>query len=142
MEAFYTNYYQAVATSLTNAYYCERLYGINLCQHGFAEVGHIDHLLLEAGVTAGTRVLDLGCGNGFIAEYINLRTHAHVTGIDNAPEAIHQAQVRTAGKDLIFRVMDMAQLDFPPASFDVVIAIDTLYFTPLEQLLPSIFCLL
>jgi hypothetical protein len=32
-------------------------------------------------------------------------------------------------------VMDMSRLDFPPASFDVVIAIDTLYFTDIYETL-------
>lgn len=35
---FYTQYYAAVGKSRANAAYCERLYGKNLAQHGFAEV--------------------------------------------------------------------------------------------------------
>ena len=31
--------------------------------------------------------------------------------------------------------MDMSRLDFPPASFDVVIAVDTLYFTDIYETL-------
>ena len=82
-------------------------------------------------------MLDLGCGNGMIAEYIADQTGAHITGIDFIERAIHDAQVRTAGKRerLEFRVMDMSRLDFPPASFDVVIAIDTLYFTDIDETL-------
>ena len=47
------------------------------------------------------------------------------------------AQARTEAKRdrLAFRVMDMSRLDFPPASFDVVIAIDTLYFTDIYETL-------
>ena len=72
-----------------------------------------------------------------IAEYIADRTGAHVTGIDFIERAIHDAQVRTAAKRerLEFRVMDMSRLDFPPVSFDVVIAIDTLYFTDIYETL-------
>ena len=83
------------------------------------------------------KLLDLGCGNGMIAEYIADRTGAHVTGIDFIERAIHDAQVRTAGKRerLEFRVMDMSRLDFPPVSFDVVITIDTLYFIDIYETL-------
>ena len=82
-------------------------------------------------------MLDLGCGNGMISEYIADQTGAHVTGIDFIERAIHDAQVRTTAKwdRLAFRVMDMARLDFPPASFDVVISIDTLYFTDIYETL-------
>jgi cyclopropane fatty-acyl-phospholipid synthase-like methyltransferase len=83
-----------------------------------------------SGIAAGSRVLDLGCGNGMIAEYISDQTGAHVTGVDFVQRAIDDAQARTAGKPdrLAFHVMDMARLDFPRASFDVIISIDTLYF--------------
>ena len=115
----------------------QRVYGRNLCQHGFADLAHLDHLIQVSGISAGSRVLDLGCGNGMIAEYIADQTGAHVTGIDFIERAIHDAQARTAAKRdrLEFRVMDMSRLDFPPASFDVVIAIDTLYFTDIYETL-------
>ena len=45
-----------------------------------------------------SRVLDVGCGNGKIAEYISDLTQASVTGIDYVPEAISHAQERTAEK--------------------------------------------
>ena len=66
MFDFYTCFYQAVASSAANAEYCERVYGRNLCQHGFADLAHLDHLIQVSGISAGTRVLDLGCGNGMI----------------------------------------------------------------------------
>ncbi len=77
---------------MANAEYCERVYGRNLCQHGFAELPHLDHLIQVAGIAAGSRVLDLGCGNGMIAEYIADQTAAHVTGIDFIERAIQDAR--------------------------------------------------
>ena len=140
MFDFYTRFYAAVATSAANAEYCARVYGRNLCQHGFADVDHLDHLIQVSGIAAGTRVLDLGCGNGMIAEYISDRTAAHVAGIDFVERAIRDAQARTAGKAdrLAFRVLDMSRLDFPPASFDVVVSVDTLYFTDIYETLRPI----
>lgn len=141
MFDFYTRFYASVAASAANAEYCERVYGRNLCQHGFADLDHLDHLIQVSGIAAGTRVLDLGCGNGMIAEYIADRTGAHVAGIDFIERAIRDAQERTAKKQdrLAFQVMDMSRLDFPPACFDVVISVDTLYFTDIyETLRPAI----
>ena len=75
-----------------------------------------------------------------IAEYISDQTGAHVTGIDFIERAIQDAQARTAAKRdrLEFRVMDMSRLDFPPASFDVVVSVDTLYFTDIRETLRPI----
>lgn len=138
---FYQRYYEAVNTSQANAQYCQRLFGANFCQHGFAEVAHLDHALQVSGLQPGQKALDLGCGNGLITEYLCDRSGAHFIGIDFIAEAIRQANHRTQSKQkaLHFQVMDMAQLDFPPDTFDAVFAVDTLYFAPEELVLPRIF---
>lgn len=144
MFDFYTRFYQALASSSANARYCTLVYGRNLCQHGFADMPDIDQLIRVSGITAGNRVLDLGCGNGMIAEYISDQTGAHVTGIDFVERAICDAQARTQSKRdrLAFHVMDMAHLNFPSASFDVVVSIDTLYFGDVVETLRAIVPLL
>jgi cyclopropane fatty-acyl-phospholipid synthase-like methyltransferase len=130
MFDWYTRYYAVVASSQANAAYCQQLYGRNLCQHGFAEMAHLDHLIQVSKIRPGERLLDLGCGNGMISAYIAEQTGAHVTGIDFIPEAIHQALLRTEDRrqQLDFQVMDMTRLAFPPGSFDVILSVDTLYF--------------
>jgi ubiquinone/menaquinone biosynthesis C-methylase UbiE len=77
------------------------------------------------------QVLDLGCGTGMISEYIADCTGAHVTGLDYIPQAIQQAQKRTAAKSdrLSFVVADITALDLPDHSYDAIIAIDTIYFS-------------
>ena len=144
MFDFYTRFYHAVAASAANAEYCARVYGRNLCQHGFAEMAHLDHLIAVCPLGADDRALDLGCGNGMIAEYLSDQTGARITGIDFIPKAIQDASARTRSKRdrLDFRVMEMARLEFPPASFDVVIAIDTLYFSDVYDTLRSVLPLL
>jgi ubiquinone/menaquinone biosynthesis C-methylase UbiE len=137
MFDFYTRFYNAVRTSSANASYCDCVYGSNLCQHGFAEMLHIDHLIQVSGIYATSHVLDLGCGNGMIAEYIFERTGAQVTGIDYIFQAIQDALERTQSRRhrLDFHVMDMSNLDFPPASFDVIMSVDTLYFSDIYETL-------
>jgi ubiquinone/menaquinone biosynthesis C-methylase UbiE len=82
-------------------------------------------------VARGDRVLDLGCGNGGIAEYISDMTGARDTGVNFLPEAIRRALERTAAKRLrlAFCEGDIRELDFPASSFNALVAIDTLYFT-------------
>lgn len=137
MKDFYTRFHQAAAVSEANERFCEQLYGKNLYQQGFAEVAHVDHLIEVTGISKTSHVLDLGCGNGGIAEYIADVTGAQMTGLDYIPEAIDIARTRTLtkGAHLQFQVMDIAHLDFPLASFDVIIAVDTLYFSDLDQTL-------
>jgi cyclopropane fatty-acyl-phospholipid synthase-like methyltransferase len=136
---WYSDYYAAVQTSQANAAYCERVFGRNLCQHGFAEMAHLDRLLEVAGIRAGHQVLDLGCGNGLISEYLSDVTGAHATGVDFIPDAIRQAQDRTRDKQhrLTFRIGNLNRLDFPAHSFDVLISIDTLYFIELDETIPQ-----
>ena len=106
MREFSEKYYAAAATSAANAGYCERLFVMDMGQHGFAEVSHLDHLMA-------------------------------VSGIDFIPSAIQQSQERTQAKAdrLHFQVMDIAELDFPAASFDALASIDALYFCNLEETL-------
>lgn len=145
MQAFYERYYQAIAYSRAHALFCERAFGRNLGQHGFADMTQLDALLAALQVGPQHHLLDLGCGNGLIAEYISNCSGAHVTGLDYMPTAIHQAQVRTAAKAerLSFLVGDINALDLPPATFDAIIAIDTIYFsndysTTIRQLIAAL----
>ena len=137
MFDWYTRYYAAVSASEANAAYCRQVYGQNLCQHGFAEMAHLDQLSDACNLKEADGVLDLGCGNGEITEYLSDQTGAHITGIDFIEQAIRDAQERTHSKRerLDFAAMDMTDLTFPAASFDVIISIDTLYFGDAYELL-------
>ena len=144
MRDFYTRYYAAVATSAAYGEFCCRAYGRDFGQHGFADMAQLDALLGAIRLAPGNRVLDLGCGNGGIAEYISDVTGAHVTGVDFIPEAIRQAQERTAANRdrLAFRAGDIRQLDYSPGSFDALVSIDTLYFVELDRSIPQLAALL
>lgn len=113
------------------------MFGRDYAQHGFSDMAQVDVLLEALALRLGERVLELGCGNGGIAEYIAEASGAHVIGLDFIPEAIRQAQVRALAQPerLAFVVGDIGALGFAAASFDAVIAIDTLYFTELTSTL-------
>jgi cyclopropane fatty-acyl-phospholipid synthase-like methyltransferase len=131
MKDFYEAFYAAASHSPAHHTFCERVFGLDLCQHGFLDQEQMDLLLKAARLTPKQRVLDLGCGNGMIAEHISDRTGAHFTGIDYIASAIQQAQERTRTKAerLDFAVGDINHLDLPPHAFDMVLLIDSIYFS-------------
>lgn len=134
MQQWYMAYYKAIPQSKAYSEFCRRVFGRDLGQHGFSDMAQIDRLIELAALGTGDRALDLGCGNGQIAEYISDQTEAHVTGLDYIPAAIEQAQRRSESKRrrLAFVVGDIGNLPFAAHSFDVLISIDTLYFTDLN----------
>jgi ubiquinone/menaquinone biosynthesis C-methylase UbiE len=131
MKEFYIAFYTAVEHSQAHHIFCERVFGKDLAQHGFTNLEQLELLMQVTQLGPAQRALDLGCGNGLIAEYLSDRTGAHITGLDYIPQAIDQAQQRTAAKSdrLTFFVGDINQLDLPKSVFDVVISIDTMYFS-------------
>jgi len=109
--------------------FCERLYGKNLSQFNMTPMYQLDYLLKILRIDSGSRILDLGCGIGRITEYICETTHAEVTGLDFAAGAIQRARERNTGnRKLHYIVGDMDNLQLEANSFDVIIAIDTVYF--------------
>lgn len=126
---WYSDFYRATHNSPANSEYCRRVFGADLCQDGFMDMDGLHQLLEVTGLHSGETVLDLGCGNGQIAECISDRTGARLFGLDYIPEAIQQAQQRTAAKRdrLAFQVGNMDEIPYPPESFDAILSVDTLY---------------
>ena len=130
MHDWYTQFYEKTKTSKIHAMFCERLYGKNFCQHGFMDMQQLEQLLGVARLDSWNNILELGCGNGYIAEYISDVTQCHITGIDYIQKAIQQAEERTRAKRdrLTFMCGDMREVDFSPGSFNTILSIDTIYF--------------
>jgi cyclopropane fatty-acyl-phospholipid synthase-like methyltransferase len=131
VKDFYNAYFAAVEHSQAHHAFCERAFGKDLSQHGFTDLEQLELLHQVTQLSPAQRVLDLGCGNGMIAEYLADRSGAHITGLDYIERAIHQAQQRTAAKAerLAFVVGDINQLELASSAYDVVLSIDTLYFS-------------
>jgi cyclopropane fatty-acyl-phospholipid synthase-like methyltransferase len=131
VKDFYNAFYAAVEQSQAHHTFCESVFGKDLCQHGFTNLEQLELLLQVIQLGSAQRVLDLGCGNGMIAEYLSDCRGAHITGLDYIPQAISQAQQRTAAKSdrLAFIVGDINQLELSRSAFDVILSIDTIYFS-------------
>jgi cyclopropane fatty-acyl-phospholipid synthase-like methyltransferase len=129
MQEFYESFYTSVASSAAHGEFCKRVFGQNLCQHGFADMAQLDALLGALALRPQHSVLDVGCGNGMIAEYISHCSGCHITGLDYSPIAIEAAKTRTAGKNLTFTVGDINAKDLRPDTYDAIISIDSIYFS-------------
>lgn len=136
----YDEYFAKTALSKAHAAFCNRVYGKDLRQHGIADMAQLDQLIETLALNEQSRVLELGCGNGMMAEYISDRTGAHVTGVDISDVGIQQAQERTWEKRhrLTFSAAHIQQLRFPRDVFDTAILIDVLYFVDAEKTLDGI----
>ena len=133
----YNMYFARAEKSEAHRLFCEQVYGRNLCQHGIADVKQLTKLLDVLQLSEDNSVLDLGCGNGMITEYLSDISGASFTGIDLSEEAIKQAQKRKK-KNLHFQVGNMYLLDFDENSFDAAISIDTLYFVDIQEVITQL----
>ena len=82
-------------------------------------------VVAAADVTAGTSLLDLGCGSGAFCSFA-ARRGAVVHGLDIEPEAISQAFEALPDADLRLGLME--HLPWPDDSFDVVTSFNALQY--------------
>jgi 2-polyprenyl-3-methyl-5-hydroxy-6-metoxy-1,4-benzoquinol methylase len=99
--------------------------GIQLLTLGKAQ--QIKEIIARDYVHAGTRVLEIGCGTGTLAQMMAQRG-AIVTGIDASPRMLAEAEKKVKAANLEERVslkyMDAALIGdrFPAASFDLIVS--------------------
>jgi 2-polyprenyl-6-hydroxyphenyl methylase/3-demethylubiquinone-9 3-methyltransferase len=74
---------------------------------------------------ARCQVLDVGCGGGFLSNYLGQRGH-EVTGLDVSTDALRVASAHDQSGSVRYIVGDALKLPFADASFDVVCAMDFL----------------
>jgi SAM-dependent methyltransferase len=92
-----------------------------------------DEVLHRAGVGAGTRLLDLGCGTGTLCRLATDRG-ARVAGLDASETLVAKARRRVPEGD--FRHGDLQFLPYEDAAFDVVTGVNAFQFAadPVEAL--------
>ena len=92
---------------------------------GTVFVPHTRQLLMEAGLTAGMRVLDVGSGSGdvsFLAADL-VGSNGYVLGVDRSPAAVERARSRAYRRNLTnvsFELGDPAAMHFD-GLFDAII---------------------
>lgn len=79
----------------------------------------IDHRIIKNIIEPGSRVLDLGCGDGTLLYILAHEKNAKVQGIELNEEAIYQCVER--GLSVFHSDIDSGLIGYPDKSFDYVI---------------------
>lgn len=125
---WYNEYFRRAYSSPTHARYCEQVYGRDLCQHGMMDVPEME--FLASLLKPGEKVLEIGCSNGRITEYLQQASGCKIHGLDYSDVAIAQAKERTHGKPDApeFSCVDLIHDEIPGGGYDTILSIDTIYF--------------
>ncbi|MGH1490092.1 MAG: class I SAM-dependent methyltransferase [Acidimicrobiales bacterium] len=110
----------------------EQMYGDDFLSFGGTDT--TDVLADRAGIGAGSRVLDVGCGLGGPAFHLAQTRRATVAGIDlvdlNIESATKRAAARGLSHQVEFRVANALDMPFADESFDVVFGQDAWCHVP------------
>jgi ubiquinone/menaquinone biosynthesis C-methylase UbiE len=93
-----------------------------------------ENLADAADLRAGSRVLDIACGNGNAA-LAAARSGAHAVGVDYVPALLENGRARAVaeGFDVEFRLGDAENLPAPDHSFDATLSVFGTMFAPDHQ---------
>ncbi len=131
MYDIYQSFYQRVEFSKAFGKYCKKVFGIDLSQDGFTSLNQLKLLLSKLNITSSDLCLDIGCGNGKIAEYISDQTQAKIIGIDYSEIAIKYGLERTRSKRnrLDYLHAEINNFEIKKDKFSVIYLIDSIYFS-------------
>lgn len=93
------------------------------------------NILMQLGTKkyfGNKKILDIGCGNGYMIKKLYRRTGADIYGIDISEDMVLAAKKRNKkavdkGK-LSVSLGDVCTLDFESGSMDIVTSVNTIYF--------------
>lgn len=137
----YEEFYRMATQNRIFSEYCEKAFGIDFTQDGFSDLSQVNDLIQTANIQKDDFVLDIGCGNGKMAEYVQQQTKATVYGFDYSDNAINDAKSRTAkNQNLMFDVGSIGEIEYQPNMFDAILSVDTMYFaTNMKQFVMQIY---
>lgn len=105
----------------------ERLRTRNAIYHDLLEGANAEQMIYDAvAEVSPSRVLDIGCGTGELAERIARELGVEVVVADLSPRMVHLARER----GLEARLADIEDLPFADGEFDCVVAAWVIYHAP------------
>lgn len=91
-------------------------------------------VLTELADPRGRRVLDVGCGDGALLRALLRRGAAEAVGLEPSPPQLERARSGPEAEGLRFLAGVGEALDFPDASFDLVVFFNSLHHLPLPAM--------
>jgi protein-L-isoaspartate(D-aspartate) O-methyltransferase len=89
-------------------------------------------LVRHYGLPDGSRILDVGCGKGFLLyEFTQVLPHAEVHGLDISQYAVENSKEEVRAS---LQVGHAKQLPFPDQHFDLVVSVNTLHNLYIDEL--------
>ncbi len=85
----------------------------------------VEQIINKNFKTKNLRIADIGCGGGFLTNYLSLR-YSHVFGLDASESSLAVAQSKDSTSNVEYVVGDAYNLPYQTASMDVVCAMDFL----------------
>lgn len=121
----YEEFYEFSENSETFKRFCYDAYGADFSQDGFSDINQIN-MIFPYIKDSNSHLLDVGCGNGKMLEYLSKKSGAYIHGFDYSEKAIAYAKDKNSDAD--FRVGVIGEIDYSKDSFDLVISMDSIYF--------------
>lgn len=122
----FSNLLLVAEESKTYGEVAQKVYGINLAQFNLFTKLQLDKLL--SLLKSDDTVLDIGCGNGKITNYISNTVGCKIKGIDFAADAIGRANQLFKSNNVSFEVKNINNLNEISEKYSKIISIDSLYF--------------
>jgi methionine biosynthesis protein MetW len=98
-----------------------------LTRHGARDAARVDLLLVAAMVDSGSRVLDVGCGDGQLLRLLATSRSVDARGLEISQSGVNQCVA--TGLSVIQGDADTDLVDYPDDAFDYVILSQTLQAT-------------
>jgi len=92
-----------------------------------SDTSRVDLVAISALVTPGSRVLDIGCGDGQLLKLLEATRNVDGRGIEISQKGVNECVAR--GLSVVQGDADSDLLDYPDAAFDFVILSQTLQAT-------------
>lgn len=123
----YEKFYTMASQSEAFKNFCRDAFGEDFSQDGFSDIIQINKILQYIPKRDNVHILDIGCGNGKMLGYLQEKTGAFIHGFDYSENAIETAKnLHPANSE--FREGIIGEIEYPAEQFDVIIAMDTMYF--------------
>ena len=87
-------------------------------------LGRSDYALISELIPEGARVLDLGCGDGALLEWLKANKHVEARGVEMRRELVQQAIAR--GVSVYQGDLESSLREYPDGAFDYVVLSQTL----------------